>query len=182
MRNYLTSAEVDLLLLSSKKTRHSVRNSCLIYMSFIHGFRVSEICRLRLSDIDLNSRQIFIFRLKNGFSTTHPIVPKEYTLLINWLNLRKQYVGTTTDDYVFLTPKGTPLSRHTVYRMIKLSGKDAGLSISAHPHMLRHACGYALADRRIDTRLIQDYLGHVNITHTVRYTASNSLRFKGIWS
>lgn len=64
---------------------------------------------------------------------------------------------------------------------MKKAGEDAGLSVRVHPHMLRHACGYALADKRIDTRLIQDYLGHTNIAHTVRYTASNSLRFMGIW-
>ncbi|EIM8216809.1 tyrosine-type recombinase/integrase, partial [Escherichia coli] len=50
-----------------------------------------------------------------------------------------------------------------------------------HPHMLRHACGFALADNGVDTRLLQDYLGHRNIQHTVRYTASNAARFKGVW-
>ncbi|WP_275284819.1 tyrosine-type recombinase/integrase, partial [Escherichia coli] len=49
------------------------------------------------------------------------------------------------------------------------------------PHMLRHACGYELAERGADTRLIQDYLGHRNIRHTVRYTASNAARFAGLW-
>ncbi|MFZ5179114.1 tyrosine-type recombinase/integrase, partial [Enterobacter kobei] len=57
----------------------------------------------------------------------------------------------------------------------------AGLSLCSHPHMLRHACGFALADRGVDTRLIQDYLGHRNIRHTVRYTASNAERFEGVW-
>lgn len=47
--------------------------------------------------------------------------------------------------------------------------------------MLRHACGYELAERGADTRLIQDYLGHRNIRHTVRYTASNAARFAGLW-
>jgi len=58
---------------------------------------------------------------------------------------------------------------------------DAGLPLHAHPHMLRHACGYALADQGADTRLIQDYLGHRNIQHTVRYTASNPARFQRLW-
>ncbi|MCM4604482.1 tyrosine-type recombinase/integrase, partial [Escherichia coli] len=52
---------------------------------------------------------------------------------------------------------------------------------AVHPHMLRHACGFALADNGVDTRLLQDYLGHRNIQHTVRYTASNAARFKGVW-
>jgi integrase len=60
-------------------------------------------------------------------------------------------------------------------------GECAGLSVEAHPHMLRHACGFALADQGADTRLIQDYLGHRNIQHTVKYTATNPARFERLW-
>lgn len=175
MRNYLTFPEVSLLLEATKKTYHPERNYCLIYMSFIHGFRVSEVCRLRLSDIDLHACEMFVYRLKNGFSTVHPILPEEFTFLNRWLNVRPRYADKASGDFVFITSRGKPLSRYTVYRMLKRLGKVAGLSVDVHPHMLRHACGYALADRRIDTRLIQDYLGHINISHTVRYTASNPL-------
>jgi type 1 fimbriae regulatory protein FimB len=65
--------------------------------------------------------------------------------------------------------------------MLQAYGKQAGLAVAAHPHMLRHACGYALADNGADTRVIQDYLGHRNIQHTVLYTAANSGRFKHLW-
>lgn len=183
MRNYLTSSEVKLLLQASSETSHAKRNYCLIYMCFIHGFRVSEICGLRLSAIDFNAGNLFISRLKNGFSTIHPMLPEEIRVLNQWMDVRQAYAGAheECEDYVFLSSRGRPLSRHGVYKMMKKAGEDAGLSVRVHPHMLRHACGYALADKRIDTRLIQDYLGHTNIAHTVRYTASNSLRFMGIW-
>ena len=75
----------------------------------------------------------------------------------------------------------TPLSRQQAYRIIRSAGEKAGTVTQTHPHMLRHACGYELAERGTDTRLIQDYLGHRNIRHTVRYTASNAARFAGIW-
>jgi type 1 fimbriae regulatory protein FimB len=65
--------------------------------------------------------------------------------------------------------------------MIRDYGRNAGLSVASHPHMLRHACGYALADQGADTRLIQDYLGHRNIQHTVQYTATNPARFERLW-
>lgn len=65
--------------------------------------------------------------------------------------------------------------------IIRDYGRDAGLEIVAHPHLLRHACGYALADQGADTRLIQDYLGHRNIQNTVRYTATNPARFERLW-
>jgi hypothetical protein len=66
-------------------------------------------------------------------------------------------------------------------RMIERAGRVAKLSFKAHPHMLRHACGYALANRGHDTRALQAYLGHKNIQHTVRYTALSPTRFKNFW-
>ena len=65
-------------------------------------------------------------------------------------------------------------------RILHVKRLKDGLS-TTHPHMLRHACGFALADQGADTRLIQDYLGHRNIQHTVRYTATNPARFERLW-
>jgi len=84
-------------------------------------------------------------------------------------------------DAFFVTERRGPLSRKTAWVMIRDYGRLAGLSVEAHPHMLRHACGFALADQGADTRLIQDYLGHRNIQHTVRYTATNPARFERLW-
>ncbi|VTM89882.1 Tyrosine recombinase XerD [Raoultella ornithinolytica] len=82
----------------------------------------------------------------------------------------------------FLFPAAAlQLSRQQAYRIIRSAGEEAGTATHTHPHMLRHACGYELAERGTDTRLIQDYLGHRNIRHTVRYTASNAARFAGLW-
>lgn len=81
----------------------------------------------------------------------------------------------------FFSPGNAALSVDNIFSIIREAGKRAGLAVKAHPHMLRHACGFALADNGVDTRLLQDYLGHRNIQHTVRYTASNAARFKGVW-
>ena len=81
----------------------------------------------------------------------------------------------------FVSEQLKPMHRSTVNLALKKYGKLANLSVAVHPHMLRHACGYALADQGADTRLIQDYLGHRNIQHTVRYTASNPARFEKLW-
>ncbi len=66
-------------------------------------------------------------------------------------------------------------------RMIERTGVAAWLSFKAHPHMLRHACGYALANKGHDTRALQAYLGHKNIQHPVRYTELSPTRFKDFW-
>ena len=84
-------------------------------------------------------------------------------------------------DAFFISERRRALSRKTAWLAVKTYGELAGLSLPAHPHMLRHACGYALADQGADTRLIQDYLGHRNIQHTVRYTATNPARFEKLW-
>ncbi|HCM6134560.1 TPA: tyrosine-type recombinase/integrase [Klebsiella aerogenes] len=179
-RNFLTQNEIESLLNAANSGPHAARNYCLTLLCFIHGFRASEICRLRISDIDLRSKCIYIHRLKKGFSTTHPLLNKEIQALKRWLDIRDEYPQSTS-EWLFLSRKGNPLSRQQFYQIISASGDQAGLPLEIHPHMLRHSCGFALANMGIDTRLIQDYLGHRNNRHTVWYTASNAGRFYGIW-
>ncbi len=180
-RKYLTQSEVKRILSAAKEQKENAeRDYCLIYMSFIHGFRVSEVCHLRVSDMDLEEGNLFIRRMKNGFSTSHPLLTSEIRAIHAWLNVRSMFPGAES-DWLFLSRKGQPLTRQRIYQLISTLGERASLPVISHPHMLRHACGFALANRGVDTRLIQDYLGHRNIRHTVRYTASNSQRFEGIW-
>jgi len=180
-RRYLTEAEVELLLSVALLDKNGVRNHCLILMAFRHGYRISELLSLKLSDIDLNSRQVYVRRLKNGFSTVHPLRGNEYHSVSDWLSVRESYVGAASSQHVFLSERGASLSRKQAWYIIKKCGLGAGISINSHPHMLRHACGYTLANTGVDTRLIQDYLGHKNIRHTVHYTKSNSERFASLW-
>ncbi|KAB8313325.1 DNA recombinase [Erwinia endophytica] len=179
-RKHLTQSEVQSLLVCARQGGNPERNYCLIYMSFIHGFRVSEACQLRLSDLDLKGGNLHVQRLKNGFSTNHPLLGNEVKAIRAWLKVRQNMAGAES-DWLFLSRYGGPLTRQRIYQIISKLGKLANISVVSHPHMLRHACGFALADRGVDTRLIQDYLGHRNIRHTVRYTASNAERFEGVW-
>jgi len=73
------------------------------------------------------------------------------------------------------------MTEYAARKMIRKSGVVAELQFPVHPHMLRHGCGYYLAPKGIDTRAIQDYLGHANILHTVRYTQLAPHRFDGFW-
>ncbi|MNI49410.1 Tyrosine recombinase XerD [compost metagenome] len=150
-------------------------------MGFIHGCRVSELTGLRLADLDMDDGCLYISRLKNGLSTTHPLETTEKRLLQRWLEKRQSCRNLDDQDWLFLSQKGYRLSRQRIFRMLREYGRRAGLDVEAHPHMLRHACGYALADNGADTRVIQDYLGHRNIQHTVLYTAANAGRFRDLW-
>lgn len=184
-RKFLTHHEVSLLLQAALTTRHPERDTCMILLAFLHGLRVSELLSLRLADLELVSRKLCVRRLKNGFSTVHPLLAEEVTCLRSWLTARETIKSPAAEeegDWLFISQSGRPLTRQRFYDLLAEAGRKAGLTVSVHPHMLRHGCGYALADNGIDTRLIQDYLGHRNIRHTVIYTASNSARFDRVWN
>ena len=83
--------------------------------------------------------------------------------------------------FVFTSERGAPFTTAGFARMVERAGVEAELGFKAHPHMLRHACGYALANKGHDTRALQAYLGHKNIQHTVRYTELSPARFKDFW-
>jgi type 1 fimbriae regulatory protein FimB len=178
-RKHLTQREVEKLIEATKGSRHEVRDRCLLLMIFRHGLRVSEACALRLDQVDTESRILHVVRLKDGLSTTHPLRSEELRPIKAWLNERAKIEAT--DKTFFLSQHRKPLNRRTVWLAIRNYGELAGLPLAAHPHMLRHACGFALADQGADTRLIQDYLGHRNIQNTVKYTASNATRFEKLW-
>jgi type 1 fimbriae regulatory protein FimB len=178
-RKHLVSAEVEKLMEAAKGSRNAARDRCLLLLMFRHGLRVSEACGLHLSQVDVAIRVLHVKRLKDGLSTTHPLRGDEIRAIKVWLNDRARMKPEM--DVFFISERRRPLSRKTAWLMIRNYGRLAGLPVEAHPHMLRHACGFALADQGADTRLIQDFLGHRNIQYTVRYTATNPARFERLW-
>lgn len=180
-RRYLSGCEMALLMQTVAAEMRSYRDYCMISMAFLHGLRVSELLSLQLTDYDPLSRQIRIRRLKGGLNTVHPLLPDEDLMLKHWLEERMRWQDHT-QNWLFLSRQGGQLTRQRFYQLLRRYGQRAGLALPVHPHMLRHACGYNLAERGNDTRLIQDYLGHRNIRHTVRYTVSNAARFNTAWT
>jgi type 1 fimbriae regulatory protein FimB len=178
-RKHLVSGEVDKLIAAVKGSRNEARDRCLLLLMFRHGLRVSEACALQLDQVDIESRVLHVARLKKGLSTTQPLRAAEIKVIKTWLAIRAKIKPET--DAFFVSERRTALSRKRAWSAIRDYGELAGLPLPAHPHMLRHACGFALADQGADTRLIQDYLGHRNIQHTVIYTAANPARFERLW-
>lgn len=179
-RKYVTKEEVKKVLDAVGDSLNAIRDRCIITMCYIHGFRASELCTLKLTDVDMVSGNLQVNRLKRGLSTVHPLQPRERECIEEWMKIRGGYLRAEEQPFLFLSRFGKELSRKQLYKMMRIYGEKAGLAIPLHPHMLRHACGYALADSGKDTRLIQDYLGHKSIVHTVLYTASNPKRFQTI--
>lgn len=174
-REHLTTEEVDRLMAAAGKLgRHGHRDTTLILIAYRHALRVSELVALRWDQVDFKQGLLHVNRLKNGTPSTHPLRGPEIRAL-----RRLQRDGGSA--YVFTTERGGPMTTSNVRKMIARAGEEAKLGFPVHPHMLRHAAGYKLANDGHDTRAIQHYLGHKNITHTVRYTEMAPDRFKGFW-
>jgi type 1 fimbriae regulatory protein FimB/type 1 fimbriae regulatory protein FimE len=175
-REYLTSREVDALIQAVKSVgRNPHRNATLILVAYRHGLRATELVTLRWDQVDLEENVLHVVRLKNGRPSTHPIPKVEARAL---RRLRRE---SAPSPFVILSERGGPMTSANVHKIVARAGRLAGLPFPAHPHMLRHACGYKLANDGHDTRAIQAYLGHQNIMHTVRYTDLSPDRFKSFW-
>ena len=175
-REYLTAAEVEKLMKEARQGRHGHRDATLILIAFRHGLRAVEICDLEWSQVEFGrAASLHVRRVKNGKPSVHPLRGDEIRSL---RELRRQFPDS---GFVFATERGGPFTSDAVNRLIKRIGKRAGFPFPVHAHMLRHACGYALANVGHDTRAIQDWLGHRSIQHTVRYTELSPTRFKDFW-
>jgi len=177
-RDYLHPSEIDKLLSAAKLSpRHGLRNHLMILLAYRHALRISEVTDLRVSDVNLDEGRIYCRRLKGSVSNTHPMDGDEIRLCRRWFKVRPK----TAIDFVFVSERGSPLTRQSAWRIVAEAGERAKLDLDIHPHMLKHSCGYYLANKGLDTRLIQDYMGHKQIQNTVRYTATNAKRFEGLW-
>ena len=174
-REYLTPDEVSALVKHAGSVgRHMTRDRTLILTLYRHGLRVSEAISLKWDQVDFKRAEMHVRRLKGGTPAVHPIKGDELRLL---RKLKREY----SSRFIFASDRGTPLSRSAVAAIVKRAAEYAEVGLAVHPHMLRHACGYYLANKNVDTRTIQAYLGHRSIQHTVRYTELAPGRFSDLW-
>ena len=173
-REYLTVAEVERLIKAAKSGRYGHRDATLILIAFRHGLRAIEIAGLQWSQVEFGrNAALHVRRAKNGTPAftrcrgTSCGHCASYTA-----NARRRSCSI---------PSARPASPRTPSTcLVKTIGKRAGLPFSVHVHMLRHACGYALANAGHDTRRIQSWLGHRSIQHTVRYTELTCRAVQGV--
>lgn len=171
-RNFLTETERSALFKAAALTRNGKRDAFMLEFAYRHGLRSTELVNLKWEQLNLDSTEptVFVQRAKNGTSSEHPLTPAE----VKYFRSAKNQ-----SDYVFISEQGSPFTERAIRKMVNAAGERAGFKFKAHSHMLRHTCGYVMANmsETPDIRLMQDYLGHKNIQHTVRYTQVNSKRF-----
>ena len=146
-REYLTEAEVERLIEAARDNRWGHRDSTMLL--------IAELVDLRREQIDLENAILHVRRVKQGTPATHPLTGRELRAL-----RRLQREQEPKSPFVFVSERGDPFSNRDFQATVERAGKAAGFGMKIHPHMLRHACGYKLANDGVDTRTIQAYLGH----------------------
>ena len=176
-REYLTPKEVERLITAAKARgrRYNLRDATMILVAFRHGLRVVELCSLTWDQIDFSQGMMHVRRVKNGMPSVQQIGGEELRAL------RALKREDNAGRFVFMTERGAPMTAAGFRELLARLGEAAKFPFPIHPHMLRHACGYKLANDGRDTRALQHYLGHKNIMHTVRYTELSPERFKNFW-
>lgn len=175
-REFLTRDEVLAVADAAKRNgRNGGRDRLVVLTLYRHGFRVAELVRLTWDDVSFGrSCTMNVRRVKNGVPSTHPLSGDEVREL---RQLRRDQ--DPPSRFVFSSERGGPMSERTVHRIVADAGEAASITFPVHPHMLRHAKGYQLANRGVDTRAIQAFLGHRRIESTTIYTALDASRFNG---
>jgi len=174
-REYLEEEEVERLVKAAAKIgRHRLRDALMIRMAAKHGYRAAELCALKWSQIDLDSRnaKVRVVRLKGSEDSVHFLNREEILAL---KKMRELYPGS---PYVFGHERGSKLSPGAFWKIVKRAGALAGFPFPLHPHMLRHACGYRLTNEGKDTRSVQAYMGHRKPENAQIYTKMSPDRFR----
>jgi type 1 fimbriae regulatory protein FimB len=172
---YLTPEEILAVLKSARK--HSIRDWAMVLLSYRHGLRASEVCGLKLTDIDLKSGSISIRRLKGSLQTVQPLYQHrgqplldEVAALRTWLKMRH----ADGSDFLFTSQKGGRLDRTQFFRVFRAVAESAGLPREKrHPHVLKHSLASHLVAGNVNLALIRQALGHRSITSTMQYVGTS---------
>jgi integrase len=175
-REHLTQTEVERLVAAAGKNRNGHRDSTMVLVAYRHGLRAAEVVALRWDAVDFGQGCLHVSRAKNGSPATHPLTGRELRVL-----RRLHREQEPRSPFVFTSERASPFTTAGFRKMVARLGVAAKFDFPVHPHMLRHACGFKLANDGVDTRSLQAYLGHKNIQHTVRYTELAPTRFKDFW-
>jgi integrase len=173
-REHLTEREVEKLIKAARGNRWGHRDATMLLLTFRHGLRASELCGLQWSDVEFESGTLHLRRAKAGAPATHPLLGDELRAL---RTLKRE----AQSPFIFVSERGAPFSTSGLAKLVQRAGVEAKLPLKIHPHMLRHATGFALANKGTDTRTLQAYLGYRSIQSTVRYTELAPGRFRNLW-
>ena len=163
----------ELLELLRVAREHSTRSWAMILVAYKHGLRASEVCGLKLADVNLKDCTISAERLKGSLHTIQQLLPHrgqplldEIAALKEWLKIRPADSG----DSLFTSQKGGHLSRGQFFAIFRDIAERAGLPASKrHPHCLKHSLASHLISVNTNVAVVQQFLGHRSISSTIKY-------------
>ena len=144
------------------------RNRTVIDVLYSTGCRVSELCDINLSDIDLDEKYLKL-KGKGSKQRIVPIGSKLYKNLLEYLNVRNTFLQNRGEP-LFLSKSKNKLDRTAVFRIIKKTAKNISLQTDVHPHTLRHSAATHMLEGGCDLRTVQEFLGHSSVSTTQIYT------------
>jgi integrase len=183
IRKFLYKDEVDRILnsfhLIENLSKYPDRDYAMVLLAYRHGMRCQEVINLKWDQLDFEHGKVYIKRVKNSLSTWQNLGDSEVKALAMLKIFYKRNFGARPYDkeHVFLSARGVKISKRTYQHMIQQIGLRLKFEFPITTHMLRHSCGYELVNTKTPLRVIQDYLGHKNLNHTVLYTKLDPKRF-----
>jgi integrase len=169
--SYMDNSQLERFLQTAKA--HGPREHAMFLFAVAHGARASEICNLRIADLNFKSEQVHVARVKGSLDCTQTLLRVKGSSLFNepaalraWLDVRKP----DADDFVFNSQKATRLSRITVYKLFRKIARVAGLPETLqHPHVLKHTAAMLMVRAGANAFLIRQHLGHRSFDSTLAY-------------
>lgn len=169
--SYMDSAQLERFLRAAKE--HGAREHAMFLFAVAHGVRASEICNLRISDVNFKAEQIHIARLKGSLDSVQTLLRVKGNSLLSemaafkvWFEVRKP----DADNFVFNSQKSTRLNRVTVYKLFREIARAAGLPETLqHPHVLKHTAAMLMVRAGANAFLIRQHLGHRSFDSTLAY-------------
>ena len=163
-------------MLKAARTR-SIRDWAMVLLAYRHGLRASEVCGLKLPDVNLKDQSIRVARLKGSMLTTQPLVPHRGQPLLDELGALRAWFKARPDDgsdFLFTSQKGGKLDRTQFFRVFRGIAESAGLPREKrHPHVLKHSLASHLVAGNVNLALIRQALGHRSITSTMQYVGTS---------
>lgn len=172
---YLSCEEV-LAVLKAARAR-SIRDWAMVLVAYRHGLRASEVCGLKLSEIDLKAGSISIRRLKGSLSQVQPLYQHRGQPLLDEMKAVREWRRERKadgSDYLFTSQKGGRLDRTQFFRIYRACAEAAGLPPEKrHPHVLKHSLASHLVAGNVNLALVKQALGHRSITSTMQYVGTS---------
>ena len=169
--SYMNNEQLERFLQAAKE--YGPREHSMFLFAVAHGARAQEIANLKITDINFNSEQIHIARLKGSLDSTQNLLKvkgnslfDEKAALKAWLAVRE----ADADNFVFNSQKSTQMNRSTIFRIFRDIAKKAGLGETLqHPHVLKHTAAMLMVQQGANAFLIRQHLGHRSFDSTLAY-------------